>query len=56
VLTDNPGLRPSLNEAVARAYARPRLRAIKETNLDPKRFPETCPYSWNDIVARDFPL
>ncbi len=56
VLADNPGLRPRIDEAVARAYARARLRAIKETDLEPKRFPETCPYSWNDIVSREFSI
>ena len=56
VLADNPGLRPRIDEAVARAYPRARFRAIKETDLEPKRFPETCPYSWNDIVSRDFSI
>jgi hypothetical protein len=26
----------------------------KETDLDESRFPETCPYTWNDIVSREF--
>jgi hypothetical protein len=56
VLADNPGLRPRIGEAMARAYPRARLKAIKETDLEPKIFPETCPYSWNDIVSRDFSL
>jgi hypothetical protein len=56
VLADNPGLRPRIDEAIARAYRRARLRAIKETDLEPERFPETCPYSWDDIVTRDFSL
>jgi hypothetical protein len=56
VLTDNPGLRPRIDEAVARANARARLRAVKETDLEPGSFPETCPYSWSDIVAREFSI
>jgi hypothetical protein len=56
VLADNPGLRPRIDEAITRAYRRARLRAIKETDLEAERFPETCPYSWDDIVARDFSL
>jgi hypothetical protein len=56
VLADNPGLRPRIAEATARAYPRARLKAIKETDLEPNRFPDTCPYSWNDIVSRDFSL
>ena len=56
VLADNPGLRPRIDEAITRAYRRARLRAIKETDLEPERFPETCPYSWQEIVSRDFSL
>ena len=54
LLADNPGLRPRILEAVTRAYRRARLRAVKETDLDEARFPRACPYSWDDIVARDF--
>lgn len=54
ILEDNPGLRPRIEEAITRAYRRARLRAIKETELDEDTFPETCPYSWNDITSREF--
>jgi hypothetical protein len=56
VLADNPGLRPRIEEAMTRAYPRARLKAVKETDLEPQRFPDTCPYSWNDVVSRDFSL
>jgi len=49
-------LRPRIDEAIARAYDRARLRAVKETDLDEKTFPATCPYSWDDLVSREFPL
>jgi Domain of unknown function DUF29 len=54
VLADNPGLRPRLGEATARAYRKARLQAVKETGLKEARFPEACPYSWDDIVSREF--
>jgi hypothetical protein len=56
LLADNPGLQPRIQEAITRAYRRARLRAIKETDLDEQRFPERCPYSWDDIVSRDFSI
>jgi hypothetical protein len=56
VLADNPGLQPRIQEAITRAYRRARLRAIKETDLDEWRFPEACPYSWDDIVSREFSI
>ena len=54
VLADNPGLRPRLEEAVGRAYRKARLEATKETKIAENRFPQTCPYPWNDIVSRTF--
>jgi hypothetical protein len=56
VLADNPGLRPRIDEAITRAYRRARLGAVQETDLDEGRFPDSCPYSWDDIVSRDFSL
>jgi hypothetical protein len=56
LLADNPGLRPRIPEAVTRAYRRARLRAVKETDLDEARFPQACPYAWDDIVSRNFSL
>ena len=54
VLSDNPGLRPRIPEALARAYRKARLQAIKETGLKESRFLEACPYSFDDVVAREF--
>ena len=56
VLEDNPGLKSRLNEALARAYRRARLKAAEETGLDEETFPETCAYSWADILLRIFSL
>src|SRR5947208_430087 len=56
VLGDNPGLRPRIGEATARGYRRARLEAARETGLDEQRFPEQCPYSWDEIVSREFSL
>jgi hypothetical protein len=54
VLSDNPGLKPRIGEAIARAYRRARIEAANETGLDKDEFPEECPYTWNDVVAREF--
>ena len=54
VLADNPGLRPRIDEAVTRAYGRARLIATRETGLDEESFEQSCPYSWDDIVSREF--
>jgi hypothetical protein len=54
VLSDNPGLKPRIAEATGRAYRRARIEAANETGLEKNQFPEQCPYTWNDIVAREF--
>ena len=55
VLEGNPGLKPRIPEAIGKAYRRARVEAAQETGLEKKRFPEQCPYSWEDIVRREFP-
>jgi hypothetical protein len=54
VLDDNPGLRPRIPEAITRAYRQAPLLAAKETGLKEAGFPAECPYSWDDIVSREF--
>ncbi len=54
VLKDNPGLKPRIQEAIQRAYELARVGAAKETGLDEEEFPETCGYSYADIVSRTF--
>jgi hypothetical protein len=54
VLSDNPGLRPRVGEAIVRAYRRARIAAAKETGLDETGFAATCPYSFDDIMTRVF--
>jgi hypothetical protein len=54
VLKDNPGLRPRIDEAIARAYRKARVAAANETELAESQFPATCPYAWQDIVGREF--
>ena len=56
VLADNPGLKNRITEATTRGYRKARLEAVKETGLDEEAFPDACPYSWDDIVSREFSL
>ena len=54
VLSDNPGLKRRIAEAIVQAYRRARIEAANETGLEKNEFPEECPYTWNDFVAREF--
>ena len=54
VLDENPGFKSRLGEALARAYRRARLDAMKETKLPSSTFPEVCPYSLEETLERFF--
>jgi Domain of unknown function DUF29 len=56
ILSENPGLRPRISEAVMHGYRLARIEAAQETGLDEAVFPERCPYNWDDIVNREFSL
>lgn len=51
-LAKSPSYRARLDEAVSRAYRRARHKAHKETRLPRRSFPESCPYSWEDMMTR----
>lgn len=54
VIADNPGLKPRIEEAMARGYEMARVAAANETGLPEKILPETCPYSFDDVTSRAF--
>lgn len=56
ILVDNPSLKARQDEAIIRAYRKARIEAAKETDLAPEVFPETNPYSSEDIASRVFSL
>ena len=56
ILADNPGLRPRLAEAIARAYRKARLEAAKETELDESVFPDGCTHGFDEIMGRELSL
>jgi hypothetical protein len=53
-LRKNPSLKPRIGEAVADAYDLARIRAARDTDLEPDFFPAECPYTWSDILEREF--
>ena len=51
VLDENPSLRPRLPGIIEDAYDDARLSAEKETGLPIKSFPQTCPYSAEQMFS-----
>lgn len=54
ILSDNPGLKSRVDDALARAYPNARDWASDETHLPADEFPDRCPYEWDDILNRPF--
>jgi hypothetical protein len=54
VLSDNPGLKPRLLEAIGRGYRSARVEAARETGLDKSTFPQTCAYSFEELMSQEF--
>ncbi len=56
LLSDNPGMRTRIPEAIVRAHRRARLGTAKETELDEAGFPDSCAYGFDEIMRREFVL
>ena len=54
IIDQNPGLKPRLSEAATHGYRLACIEAALETGLEEEKFRADLPYSWNDIMARDF--
>lgn len=52
LLSENPSLKPALDEVIEKVYPFAIISAEKETGLS--AFPETCPYSLTDILSPEF--
>ncbi|HYZ23135.1 MAG TPA: DUF29 domain-containing protein [Rhodopila sp.] len=50
ILDDNPGLRSALPEAVALAYRKALLIAMRETDLPEETFPAACPWTFDEAM------
>ncbi|MFP4246157.1 MAG: DUF29 domain-containing protein [Halochromatium sp.] len=53
ILRDSPSLRPRLEELAANRYPGARKQAVLETGLAPSTFPETCPFSIEQLLEED---
>ncbi|HEY9597027.1 MAG TPA: DUF29 domain-containing protein, partial [Cyanophyceae cyanobacterium] len=54
LLEENPSLKPYLEEALEKAYAKGVLLTVKETQLPSGTFPVECPYSLTEILGDRF--
>ncbi|MEA3640753.1 MAG: DUF29 domain-containing protein [Lamprobacter sp.] len=53
ILRDSPSLRPRLDDLAASRYPGARKQAILETGLASSSFPETCPFSVEQLLEEE---
>lgn len=53
-LADNPSLRAKLDQLIADAYRLAVIEAERETGLPRRTFPETCPWSYDQMMDARF--
>jgi hypothetical protein len=54
LLEDSPSLHYELGERLAIAYEKARLSAEDETGIDKNNFPESCPFTFEQLLKKDF--
>jgi hypothetical protein len=54
LLEDEPGLKPLVDDMVVRAYQYAREDASDETHLPLATFPDTCPWTLEQMLGDDF--
>jgi hypothetical protein len=53
-LADNPSLKSQIPGAIVAAYRVGRIEAAAETGFGQAAFPQSCPWTWQEIMDPDF--
>ena len=54
LLEDSPSLHHELGERITIAYEKARLNAEDETGIDKNEFPEICPFTFDQLLKKEF--
>ncbi|MBO9480305.1 DUF29 domain-containing protein [Salinisphaera sp. G21_0] len=54
LIKENPGLKPKINDAMDDAYPAARISAFKETGISKEHFPDSCPWTYEQIMNEQF--
>lgn len=54
LVSENPSLKPYLEEAIAKSYKQAIALVVKETPLDKNDLPSECPYTFVQVFNQDF--
>lgn len=53
-LEDSPSLKDQIPDSITKAYPNALALAVKETGLADNKFPQSCPYSIDQLLDSDF--
>lgn len=53
-IAESPSLRPLIPELLLQAYHPARRKAARQTRLNLQTFPETCPWTAEQVLDADF--
>jgi len=54
ILEDSPSLKSFMETAIERAWEKALIEAEKETGIESGRFPQTCPWTFDEFMNNDF--
>jgi len=54
ILEDSPSLKAFMETAIERAWEKALIKAEKETGIESERFPQTCPWTFDEFMDDDF--
>ncbi|MBF0608329.1 MAG: DUF29 domain-containing protein [Candidatus Magnetobacterium sp. LHC-1] len=54
LLADSPSLKYNTEIVIAKVFIEAKLRFEKETGISAKQLPETCTYTFEDLINHDF--
>lgn len=54
LVSENPSLKPYLEEAITKSYKQAIALVVKETPLDKNDLPSECPYTFVQVFNQDF--
>ncbi|MBF0317936.1 MAG: DUF29 domain-containing protein [Nitrospirae bacterium] len=54
LLTDNPSLKNNIEAIIAKGFIEAKRRFEKETGINTRELPETCPYTFEQLIDHGF--
>jgi Domain of unknown function DUF29 len=54
LIEKNPSLKPKILDLIGQSYEMATLMVERETGIEQKSLPHTCPYNWEELINSEF--